>query len=72
MTKIADIRAKTEDELATMLLDLRREQFSLRFQRATGQAEGTARVKVVRRDIARIKTVLHSNKLQAAIPAVKS
>jgi large subunit ribosomal protein L29 len=41
-----------------MLLDLRREQFNLRFQRATGQTEGTARVKIVRRDIARVKTIL--------------
>ena len=55
--KAADVRAKTSDELAAMLLDLRKEQFNLRFQRATGQLENTSRVKVVRRDIARIKTV---------------
>ncbi len=72
MTKIADIRVKTEDELNAMLLDLRREQFNLRFQRATGQAEGNARIKTVRRDIARIKTVLHSNKLKAAAAAAHS
>lgn len=58
MTKVIDIRTKTPDELQTMLLDLRREQFNLRFQRATGQLEATARIKVVRRDIARIKTVM--------------
>jgi len=58
MTKPVDIRAKTPDQLGTLLLDLKREQFNLRFQRATGQAEGTARVKEVRRDIARIKTIL--------------
>ncbi len=58
MTKPADIRAKSDDQLNTMLLDLRREQFNLRFQRATGQTEGTARVKIVRRDIARVKTIL--------------
>jgi large subunit ribosomal protein L29 len=58
MTKATDIRAKSDDQLNTMLLDLRREQFNLRFQRATGQTEGTARVKVVRRDIARVKTIL--------------
>jgi large subunit ribosomal protein L29 len=58
MTKPVDIRAKSPDQLGTMLLDLKREQFNLRFQRATGQAEGTARVKEVRRDIARIKTIL--------------
>jgi large subunit ribosomal protein L29 len=58
MTKATDIRAKTGDELASMLLNLRREQFNLRFQRATGQTEGTARVREVRRDIARVKTIL--------------
>ena len=58
MTKPADIRAKTKDELGTMLLDLRKEQFNLRFQRATGQTEGQARMRAVRRDIARVKTIL--------------
>jgi large subunit ribosomal protein L29 len=62
MTKAADIRAKTPDELSGMLLDLRKEQFNLRFQRATGQQEGVARVKVVRRDIARVKTILAEKK----------
>jgi len=62
MTKIVDIRAKTADELQTQLLDLRKEQFNLRFQRATGQLEATGRVKTVRRDIARIKFVLHERK----------
>ncbi len=57
MTKPADIRAKTPDQLSALLIDLRREQFNLRFQRATGQNEGTARVRAVRRDIARIKTI---------------
>ncbi len=57
MTKAADIRAKTPDERATMLLELKREQFNLRFQRAGGQMEGLKRVRVVRRDIARIKTI---------------
>jgi len=56
--KIGDIRAKTPDQLKERLLELRREQFNLRFQRATGQQEGTARVRVVRREIARVKTVL--------------
>jgi large subunit ribosomal protein L29 len=72
MTKIGDVRAKTDDELNSMLLDLRKEQFNLRFQRATGQAEGLARVKVVRRDIARVKTVQNQNKSKAASAAVKS
>ena len=66
MTKIADIRAKTADELQTQLLDLRKEQFNLRFQRATGQLEATGRIRVVRRDIARIKLVLSDRKRSAA------
>lgn len=65
MTKPVDIRAKTPDELAAMLIDLRREQFNLRFQRATGQQEGIGRVKIVRRDIARVKTI-HAEKLVSA------
>jgi large subunit ribosomal protein L29 len=58
LTTASDVRAKTPDELSTMLLDLRKEQFNLRFQRATGQQENTSRVKLVRRDIARVKTIL--------------
>jgi large subunit ribosomal protein L29 len=57
MTKPTDIRAKTPDELDTLVVELKREQFNLRFQRATGQAEGTARMREVRRDIARVKTI---------------
>jgi len=64
-TKISDIRAKTPDELTTMLLDLRKEQFNLRFQRATAQLEKFGRVKQVRRDIARVKTVM-AEKLRSA------
>ncbi len=66
MTKPADIRAKSDDQLSTMLLDLRREQFNLRFQRATGQNEGTARVRAVRRDIARVKTIMAEKSSSAA------
>ena len=66
MTKPADIRAKSPDQLSTMLLDLRREQFNLRFQRATGQNEGTARVRAVRRDIARVKTIMAEKSSSAA------
>jgi len=58
MTKVTDIRAKSPDELSGMLLDLRKEQFNLRFQRATGQLEALGRIKVVRRDIARVKTIM--------------
>jgi large subunit ribosomal protein L29 len=53
--KIADVRAKTKDQLKDELLTLKKEQFNLRFQRATGQLENTARVRSVRRTIARIK-----------------
>lgn len=66
MTKIVDIRTKTEDELGGMLLDLRKEQFNLRFQRATGQLEATGRIQAVRRDIARVKTVLVERSRSAA------
>ena len=55
--KAADIRAKTADQLSDDLAALKKEQFNLRFQKATGQLEKTARVKQVRRDIARIKTI---------------
>ncbi|MBP2293616.1 50S ribosomal protein L29 [Azospirillum rugosum] len=56
--KSVDVRAKSTEELNDQLLQLKKEQFNLRFQRASGQLENTARVQVVRRDIARIKTVL--------------
>jgi large subunit ribosomal protein L29 len=56
--KIADIRSKTVDQLKDELVDLRKEQFNLRFQRASGQLENVSRVRVVRRDIAKIMTVL--------------
>ncbi|MDR7032085.1 50S ribosomal protein L29 [Mesorhizobium sp. BE184] len=55
--KAEDIRTKTQDQLADDLAALKKEQFNLRFQKATGQLEKTARVKQVRRDIARIKTI---------------
>ncbi len=61
-TKPADLRTKTIDELETLLLELRREQFNLRFQRAAGQNEGVGRVRVVRRDIARVKTIVAQRK----------
>lgn len=58
MTTASDIRAKSPDELKALLVDLRKEQFNLRFQRATGKQENTSRVRTVRRDIARVKTIL--------------
>jgi large subunit ribosomal protein L29 len=56
--KASDVRSKTADELKDQLVDLKKEQFNLRFQRATQQLEKPAQVKLVRRDIARIKTIL--------------
>ena len=58
--KIADVRAFTPDQLSENLISLKKEQFNLRFQAATGQVEKTHRVEEIRRDIARIKTVLRS------------
>ena len=55
--KIDDVRGMTPDQLAEQLVSLKKEQFNLRFQKATGQLEKTARVKQVRKDIARIKTI---------------
>ena len=65
-TKISDVRVKSADELSTMLLDLRKEQFNLRFQRATGQLENTSRVTEVRKEIARIKTLQRSKTVAAS------
>ena len=58
--KIEDVRGMTPDQLAEQLVSLKKEQFNLRFQAATGQVEKTHRVDQVRKDIARIKTVLRS------------
>ena len=58
MAAKTELRAKTPDQLADRLLELKKEQFNLRFQRASGQLENTARVRQVRREIATIKTLL--------------
>lgn len=58
MTKVVDFRGRSDDELKDDIANLKKEQFNLRFQKASGQLEATGRVQVVRRDIARIKTVL--------------
>lgn len=58
MAKPSDVRAKTVDELNDELVNLKKEQFNLRFQRATQQLENTSQVRKVRRDIARVQTVL--------------
>ena len=56
-TKKDDLKVATDDQLQTQLSDLKREQFNLRFQAASGQLENTARVREIRRDIARIQTI---------------
>ena len=58
MTKVAEFRDKSSDQLTDELTKLKKEQFNLRFQRASGQLENTARIRVVRHDIARVMTVL--------------
>ena len=58
MAKVTDFRGRTDDELKDEIANLKKEQFNLRFQKASGQLEATGRVQVVRRDIARIKTLL--------------
>ena len=59
MSKQAEnLRASTVDELKAKVVDLKKEQFNLRFQRASGELENTARMRTIRREIARIKTVL--------------
>ncbi len=63
--KPGDLRVRTEDELGEELDTLGKEIFNLRFQRASGQLENTARVRQVRRDIARIKTILGERRRQA-------
>jgi large subunit ribosomal protein L29 len=68
MANAADLRAKSDDQLAADLADLKREAFNLRFQAATNQLERPARIKEVRRDIARIKT-LQAERTSAAVKA---
>ncbi len=58
MAKTHELRAKSADQMKERLLELKKEQFNLRFQAASGQLENTARVRVVRREIAAIKTIL--------------
>jgi large subunit ribosomal protein L29 len=64
--KTADVRAMTLDQIEDEVLKLKKEQFNLRFQRATGQLENTARVRVIRRDIARLKTI--GGQMRAGLP----
>ncbi|MDF1620746.1 50S ribosomal protein L29 [Pseudothioclava nitratireducens] len=61
-----ELQAKTPDELRDQLVALKKEAFNLRFQQATGQLENTARMRAVRRDVARVKTVLNAKAAEAA------
>jgi large subunit ribosomal protein L29 len=65
MTKIAELRSKTTDQLHEQLLSLKKEQFNLRFQKATGQLEKTHRVNEIRKDVARIQSLLTAQKAAA-------
>ena len=66
--KAADIRTMTIDQIDDEVLKLKKEHFNLRFQRASGQLENTARVREVRRDIARLKTIARVKRPSAATP----
>src|SRR5512147_2065005 len=68
--RLSDIKTMTEDQLNEEVLKLKKEQFNLRFQRATGQLENTSRVRVIRRDIARLKTI--GAQKRAGAPAPKA
>jgi large subunit ribosomal protein L29 len=67
--KPAELRDKTPDQLREQLASLKKEAFNLRFQAATGQLEGTARMSAVRRDVARVKTILNQKAAAAAAEA---
>ena len=64
--KAQELNSKTPDELKDQLVALKKEAFNLRFQQATGQLEGTARMRSVRRDVARVKTILNQKAAEAA------
>lgn len=65
--KARDIRVMTKDQVKDEILKLKKEQFNLRFQRASGQLESTSRVRVVRREIARVKTLQRRNAAASAM-----
>lgn len=64
-SKISELRNKSQENLKKTLLELRKESFNIRFQRASGQFENTARIREVRRTIARIKTIINSSRLSS-------
>ena len=70
--KAQDVRAMSLDQLDDEVLKLKKEQFNLRFQRATGQLENTSRVRVIRRDIARMKTIAGQKRAGMPEPEVKA
>jgi len=70
--KVADVRAMSLDQLDDEVLKLKKEQFNLRFQRATGQLENTSRVRVIRRDIARMKTIAAQKRAGLPEPQLKA
>jgi large subunit ribosomal protein L29 len=70
--KIGDVRVMTPDEVEDKILELKKEQFNLRFQRATGQLESTSRVRAVRRDIAKLLTIASERRLGKTIAAKPS
>jgi large subunit ribosomal protein L29 len=63
--RLSDLKAMSDDQLSEELLKLKKEQFNLRFQKATGQLENTSRVRVVRRDVARVKTIAAQKRADA-------
>ena len=67
--RLSDLKVMTPDQLQDRLLSLKKEQFNLRFQRATGQLENTGRVREVRRDIARVKTLQRQKSASASAKA---
>ena len=70
--KAEDIKTKTEDELKKLLLEKKKEQFNLRFQKSGGQLENTAEIRKTRRTIARIKTFLSAKSTETSVPAKKT
>ena len=70
--KTSDARAMTVDQIDDEVLKLKKEQFNLRFQRATGQLENTSRVRVVRRDVARLMTIARQKRAGEPMPEAKS
>ena len=65
-SRLSDLKVMTEDQLNDEALALKKEQFNLRFQRASGQLQNTSRVRVVRRDIARVKTLASAKRIASS------